>query len=107
MNRHIETGNGKRLDERTISLFIRLGHVGGLVGGGGPAPPRRMGRLCVCLFVVCFSPLRARYERSLLLQSLRIACFLGKISLLSRTSFGCCSFTCKFLANFGFFGPFS
>ncbi len=61
----------------------------------------------LCLFVVCFSPLLARYERSLLLQSLRIACFLGKISLLSRTSFGCWSFTCKSLAKFGFFGPFS
>lgn len=66
-----------------------------------------MGRRCVCLFVVYFSPLLARYECTLLLQSLRIACFLGKISLLSRTSFGCWSVTCMFLAKFGFFGPFS
>ncbi len=49
MNRHIETGNGKRIDERAISLFIRLGHVEGLGGGGG----RRMGRRGVCLFVCC------------------------------------------------------
>ncbi len=34
VNRHIETGNGKRIDERVISLFIRLGHVEGLGGGG-------------------------------------------------------------------------
>jgi hypothetical protein len=60
----------------------------------------------LCLLFVSL-PLLARYERSLLLQSLRIACFLGKISLLSRSSFGCWSFTCKSLAKFVFFGPFS
>jgi hypothetical protein len=81
-----------------ISLFIRLGHV---EGGWG----QKDGTM-LCLFV-CFSPLLARYECSLFLQSLRIACFLGKISLLSRSSFCCWSFTCKSLAKFVFFGPFS
>jgi hypothetical protein len=50
VNRHIKTGNGKRIDERAISLFIRLGHVEGLGGVGG----RRMGRRCVCLVCCLF-----------------------------------------------------
>ncbi len=48
MNRHIETGNGKRIDERVISLFIRLGHVEGLGGGG-----EKKDGTTLCLFVCC------------------------------------------------------
>jgi hypothetical protein len=56
VNRHIETGNGKRIDERAISLFIRLGHVEGLGGGGGEGWDDAV---FVCLLFVSLPRVRA------------------------------------------------
>jgi len=59
VNRHIETGNGQRIDERAISLFIRLGYVEGLGGGG------EKDGTTLCLFVCCLFLSLARALRPL------------------------------------------